>query len=144
MPGIPHFRQREMSGFLQLPAQGKQGLTQQEKDQQEYQSKIDLLSQEVSRLNDSLAESKREIDFYKNIEDASGELNVPSSTEHDDDAQLDPEQAAIYHEMEHTHNNYFITGKAEERLSFDIQRDIAAALGYFSDIKMNFKSSEGK
>lgn len=31
-----------------------------------------------------------------------------------------------------------------DELKAQIKRDIAAALGYFSDIKMNFKSSEGK
>ena len=88
------------------------------REQQESQSIINSLTQEISDLKDTLANSERELEFYKNIESASGDLNVPSSTEHDDDAQMDPEQAGIFHEMEYSHNNYFITGKAGTGKSF--------------------------
>ena len=109
------------------------------KEQQEYQkvvdrqqTKIDILErekttlqeqtgkylQEISCLKDALNESERKLDFYKNIESASGELNVPSSTVHDNDAQLDPEQSAICNEMENSRDNFFITGKAGTGKSF--------------------------
>ena len=100
--------------------------------QQEYQAKISSLEQAntalqdqtskcihaITDLKDTLAKTERELDFYKNIEAASGELNVPSDTDHDDDAQLDSEQAAIYHEMEFSNENFFITGKAGTGKSF--------------------------
>lgn len=102
------------------------------KEQQEYQARISSLEQanadlqeqtnkffqEISGLKDALAESERELSFYKNIGPASGELNVPSSTDHDDNAQLDSEQADIFHEMEYSNKNYFITGKAGTGKSF--------------------------
>ena len=88
------------------------------KDQHDYQAKINLLIQEISGLKDTLAESERELDFYKNIEVASGELNVPAITDQNEDAELDSEQADIFHEMEYTHDNLFITGKAGTGKSF--------------------------
>lgn len=100
--------------------------------QQEYQAKISSLEQAntalqdqtskciqaITDLKDTLAKTERELDFYKNIEAASGELNVPSEPVHGDDAQLDPEQADIYHEMEYSNDNFFITGKAGTGKSF--------------------------
>lgn len=82
------------------------------------QVQLDKRLQEISRLKDTLKETERELDFYKNIEAASGELNVPSTTVQERNAKLDPEQSAVCGEMENSNINFFITGKAGTGKSF--------------------------
>lgn len=97
-----------------------------------HQSQIDSLKREktdlqkitdnylhkISDLENALKESERKLDFYKNIESASGELNVPSEPVRSDDVQLDPEQAAVCKEIESSCGNFFVTGKAGTGKSF--------------------------
>ena len=83
-----------------------------EREKATLQEQTDKYLREISGLKNALKESERELDFYKNIQSASGELNVSSSSAYEDGAQLDPEQAAICNEMESSNENFFITGKA--------------------------------
>jgi len=82
------------------------------------QNQIAHYQQELSNLNNSLKELQRELDFYKNIREASGNLNEPENPHPVDDAQLDPEQFALCEEMERTQNHFFVTGKAGTGKSF--------------------------
>ena len=89
-----------------------------EREKAALQEQTEKYLQEISGLKNALKESERELDFYKNIQSASGELNVPSGSGYEDGAQLDPEQAAICNEMESSNENFFITGKAGTGKSF--------------------------
>lgn len=102
-------------------------------------------SKEIRRLVSLLEETKHKLDFYKNIEEDSGNLNTSADTKsreellqkavmqitadkdqmaaialsHDDSKSvLDDEQASICKEIENSNRNYFITGKAGTGKSF--------------------------
>lgn len=83
-----------------------------EQEKATLQKQADEYLREISRLKGTLKETERKLDFYKNIKESSGDLNVPSGTVHKGNEQLDPEQSAICSEIENTHDNFFITGKA--------------------------------
>ncbi|MGM9601349.1 MAG: ATP-dependent RecD-like DNA helicase [Faecousia sp.] len=102
-------------------------------------------AKEIQSLKATLAETKRILDFYKNIEEDSGNLNAPTDTQErrelleqvaqqiisdkdqstgaafsqgDTKALLDAEQSLARNEMENSRRNYFITGKAGTGKSF--------------------------
>lgn len=89
-----------------------------EHEKSTLQSQIDKCFQEISALEKSLKESERKADFYKNIKSASGDLNVPSNPVNANNRRLDEEQSAVCNEIEHSNNNFFITGKAGTGKSF--------------------------
>lgn len=77
-------------------------------------------SQEIAELKKQITEQQKEIDFYKNIEEDSGRLNVKDHHievtddmgEKDIKKLLDEEQLLAFKEMEYSTDNFFITGKA--------------------------------
>lgn len=106
---------------------------------------INIYAQEIENLKKLLDDANRELDFYKNIEEASGDLNVyhqfdkhqqlieeaaqqiidsrPVHTNlinqgNDKKSLLDPEQFAACEEVESSSGNFFITGKAGTGKSF--------------------------
>lgn len=112
-------------------------------------SRITAYVRDVAELKKKIDDVKRELDFYKNIEEASGNLNVRDNNEEylglleqatrqigdtraqkpdtvipkndktqDFRASLDREQKHACEEMEHSNNNFFITGKAGTGKSF--------------------------
>lgn len=89
-----------------------------EQEKSTLQHDADKYLNEISDLKKALQDAKRKLDFYENIQSASGELNVPSDPVHGDSAQLDQEQAAILEEIENGYENFFITGKAGTGKSF--------------------------
>lgn len=100
------------------------------------------LEGKVQAMQKSLAEAERAVDFYKNITEASGDLNesaeaensrrlidratkqIKSARNNQDDNKLDAnslldrEQLPAYNEMEQGSQNFFITGKAGTGKSF--------------------------
>lgn len=89
-----------------------------EQKKSDAQKRINGLLHEIFSLNETLKETERKLDFYKNIEKASGTLNEPTSSVPKSDIQLDSEQSSVFEEMENSHNNFFITGKAGTGKSF--------------------------
>lgn len=89
-----------------------------ESERDSTQNQIAQLIQEVSSLNDSLKNARRELDFYKNIVEESGKLNEPDIPPREGGPQLDPEQSEICKEMENSNDNFYITGKAGTGKSF--------------------------
>lgn len=109
-------------------------------------NQIDIYYREIENLKTLLNNVNRELDFYKNIEEASGNLNAQNhenshqqllyeATKQIDDehsnptsdtkqhykdkkALLDSEQSTTYDEIEGSCENFFITGKAGTGKSF--------------------------
>lgn len=102
-------------------------------------------TKEIQSLKVALEETRRELDFYKNIEEDSGNLNLNSDNQERTEAletieqqisaatdcskdsapnkdnqevRLDDEQSFAREEMEKSHRNFFITGKAGTGKSF--------------------------
>lgn len=82
-------------------------------------NEIKKAKKENEKIKNVLKEAERERDFYKNITADSEKLNAPDESHHTiDTAQLDPEQRAVFEEMESSNVNFFITGKAGTGKSF--------------------------
>lgn len=102
-------------------------------------------AKEIQSLKVALEETRRELDFYKNIEEDSGNLNLNSDNQErievletieqqiiaaadcskdsvpdkdNPEVRLDDEQSFARKEMEKSHRNFFITGKAGTGKSF--------------------------
>lgn len=108
---------REQQEYQKSDGQHRAKIKALEIEKTNLLEQVDGHLREISTLKDALIESERKLDFYKNIESASGELNAPSAV-YEHNAQLDPEQSAICIEMECSRDNFFITGKAGTGKSF--------------------------
>ena len=92
--------------------------------QHEYESamsRIQNCNGRNTKLKEQLDVARRELEFYKNIEEDSAKLNTQSykgSTEEREKNQLDSEQLFALEKMEHSSNNFLVTGKAGTGKSF--------------------------
>lgn len=92
--------------------------------QKELNAELLLKNADIEKLKQDLAEAKKAVDFYKNITQDSGKLNVTDILKPDtlpvEDIYnlLDEEQRAVHNQMENEHANLLITGKAGTGKSF--------------------------
>ena len=137
------FQHQEDSYLAQIDKLQKKILALQQ-ECESSKSKLAKSTLELQKLNTQLTDIRRELEFYKNIEEDSGNLNDSTSRQHHQDLVeqavqqihsqhspthknpfcpgdrllLDAEQFFACNEMEHSSDNFFITGKAGTGKSF--------------------------